>query len=116
MTRFHYSVTATLPDEPTAARFIDWLANGHIADVVEAGAERGCVVRLDPTDDAPIRVEARYEFASRAAYEAYSRPGLRSPSAPRASQSSGMPASPSSGAPGKSLPPFPNPDLLSCQA
>ena len=72
MTCFHYSVTATLPDEPTAARFIDWLADGHIADVVEAGAERGCVVRLDPTDEAPIRVEARYEFASRAAYEAYS--------------------------------------------
>jgi hypothetical protein len=71
MAEFYYSVTATLPDEPTAQRFIDWLAHGHIADVVKAGARSGRAIRLDPGGDAAIRVETQYVFASRAAYEAY---------------------------------------------
>ena len=70
MERFFYSVTATLPDEPTAARFLAWFAEGHIDDVIKGGAESGQAIRLDSSDDG-IRVEARYLFADRAAYEAY---------------------------------------------
>lgn len=71
MSEFHYSVTATLPDEATAGRFIAWLAEGHIADVVRAGALRGRLIRLDADERGAIRVEAQYAFADRRTYVAY---------------------------------------------
>ena len=70
MKPFHYSVTATLPDTATADRFGEWLAGGHIADVIEGGAESGRMIRLDD-EDGRIRIETQYVFASRASYEAY---------------------------------------------
>lgn len=65
-----YTVTATLPDEPTADEFIGWLRDGHVADVVRAGALSGHVVRIDDPP-APIRVEARYVFSDRDALDRY---------------------------------------------
>ena len=70
MTGFHYSVTATLPDEATAERFMAWLVEGHIADVVEGGARSGHAIRLD-SESGEIRIESRYLFPSREAYDAY---------------------------------------------
>jgi hypothetical protein len=70
MGRFSYSVTATLPDRETADRFLAWLADGHIEDVIRGGAISGHAVRLDDSGGR-IRIEARYLFESRDAYEAY---------------------------------------------
>lgn len=80
-----YSVTASLPDEPTAQAYIGWLGNGHVEAVLKCGASRGWVVRVlpdDPTPRAtqPVRVRSSYLFPSRDAYETYVRehaPALR---------------------------------------
>lgn len=73
-----YTVTATLPDDPTAREYADWL-HEHVAKVVAAGAQDGAIVRIQepPT---PIRVETRYTFADRQALDRYLHlhaPGLR---------------------------------------
>lgn len=70
--RICYQVTATLPDEPTAASYIQWLQGGHVQAVIDGGADRGVVVRLDQDSlgDAP-RVQTVYEFPTRAAYDRY---------------------------------------------
>ncbi len=74
-----YTVAAILPDEPTAGEYVEWLKDGHIDQVVEAGAHAAMVVRVtDPAS--PIRVESRYVFSNRDLFEAYVRqhaPGLR---------------------------------------
>ena len=71
-----YTVTAECPDEATAADFLAWLTNGHLADVIRVGnAEAAQAIRLDPlpgeAPGSPIRIESRYIFPSRAAFEAF---------------------------------------------
>ncbi|MFG0257487.1 MAG: DUF4286 family protein [Phycisphaerales bacterium JB043] len=68
MARLHYEVTATLPDEETATRFIRWLLDGHLDDVIRGGAISAEAIRLDGEE---YRVLSRYTFESRAAFNAY---------------------------------------------
>ncbi len=63
-----YAVIATLPDEPTRARYINWLLQGHIQQVCAGGATAASVIRLDGQ---PLRVMARYTFPTRDALERY---------------------------------------------
>ncbi|MEO1365936.1 MAG: DUF4286 family protein [Acidobacteriota bacterium] len=65
-----YTVSCTFTDPDVARRWMDWLRNGHLADVVDAGAESAYAVHLDGR---PVRCEARFTFASRADYDAYQR-------------------------------------------
>ncbi|MEM1178525.1 MAG: DUF4286 family protein [Acidobacteriota bacterium] len=65
-----YTVSCTFTDADVATRWLDWLKNGHLADVIKGGAESAVAVRLDGT---PVRCEARYTFPSRRAFEAYER-------------------------------------------
>lgn len=79
MGRIAYTVTAELPDAAVRDRYLSWLAEGHVRQVVEAGAESGKVVRIDEPAE-PLRVQTRYEFASRADLDRYLRdhaPALR---------------------------------------
>ncbi len=73
--QFLYSVRSRFTNAATRAEFIAWLAGGHLADVVKAGALDAELVELEPERDAPVDapgdVESRYHFASREAYEAY---------------------------------------------
>ncbi|MFA6044983.1 MAG: DUF4286 family protein [Phycisphaerales bacterium] len=70
MSRLSYVVTATLPDESLALEYQQWLLGGHIQQVVAGGATHAEVVRiLEPA--APLRVQARYGFPSRAALDRY---------------------------------------------
>jgi hypothetical protein len=72
LTQIVYSVTATLPDDETARRYLAWLADGHAAEVVAAGALSAQIIRFtDPSS--PIRVETRYTFSSSAALSQYVR-------------------------------------------
>lgn len=74
-----YTVTATLPDEATAAEYERWLCGGHIQAVIAGGATEACVTRLlDPRTT--IDVEARYLFPNRDVFDQYVAkvaPGLR---------------------------------------
>lgn len=63
-----YTVTCALPSEAECARYLAWLEDDHLNDVVRGGALSGEAVRLD--GDA-IVVETRYRFASREAFAAY---------------------------------------------
>ena len=65
-----YTVSCQFTDPEVATRWLAWLENGHLADVVAAGAESAYGVRLDGD---PVRCEARYTFATREAFEAYER-------------------------------------------
>lgn len=67
-----YTVRAALPDERTAARYLDWLVREHLSDLLAAGATRAEAVLLDEPDGQGRRLcESRYEFPSRSAYERY---------------------------------------------
>jgi hypothetical protein len=77
--QFLYSVRSHFTNAATRAEFIGWLAGGHLADLVKAGALDAELVELEPErdgsgdapGDVPGDVESRYHFASREAYEAY---------------------------------------------
>jgi hypothetical protein len=85
-----YTVVATLPDERTLAEYTAWLLAGHIQAVLRGGATSAEVIGPDPAalaeGGAPIRVESRYIFPTRAAFEAYEAvhaPALRADGAAR---------------------------------
>lgn len=65
-----YTVSCSFTDPAVAGRWMDWLRDGHLADVVAAGAESAYAVKLDGD---PVRCEARYTFADRAAFDRYER-------------------------------------------
>jgi hypothetical protein len=65
-----YAVTATLPDQPTADRYLAWLTGGHIQTILASGADLARVVRpVDPPG--PLRIRSEYTFPSLNAYETY---------------------------------------------
>ena len=67
-----YTVTATLPDEHTLRRYIDWLQSGHTADVLAAGAATASIIHLDADPgEPPHRVQTSYTFPDRAAFNVY---------------------------------------------
>ncbi|HJL15965.1 MAG TPA: DUF4286 family protein [Sandaracinaceae bacterium LLY-WYZ-13_1] len=67
-----YTVVAELPSAQVAREFLDWLADDHLREVVDAGALEGEAVLLERDgEDAPHVVECRYRFADRAAFDAY---------------------------------------------
>lgn len=66
--RILYTVTATLPDEATAGEYITWLEDGHVDQVVTAGAHSGMIVRLEGQ---PIRVRTQYVFSTRETFDRY---------------------------------------------
>ena len=76
-----YTVTATLPDEPSRQRYLGWILGGHAQAVVRGGALNARVLRLDTVPgETGVRAEVRYEFATREELECYLRevaPALR---------------------------------------
>lgn len=65
---FRYTVTLTFTQADTARQWIEWMRSEHVAQVIEAGAQRAEVIMLDGDR---ARCEARYDFASRAAFDQY---------------------------------------------
>jgi len=75
---FRYVVSCTFTDPSVAERWLAWLRDQHLQDVVDAGARSARVVRLDGE---PLTLEAHYAFDDRQAFAAYERdhaPRLRS--------------------------------------
>lgn len=77
MSAIAYTVTAILPDASWAERYVAWLEDGHIDQVIKGGAHSAMIVRLDadppvPGDPATARrVEVRYIFSTREMYDRY---------------------------------------------
>ena len=82
VTAFRYAVLSKSDDETVRDAYLSWLEDGHLAEVVKAGALSGEILRHDD----PLVVEAVYWFASRAAFADYERdhaPRLRAESRER---------------------------------
>lgn len=67
---FRYVVSCSFTDPDVARRWLSWLQDAHLQDVVDAGALSAEVVRLDGQ---PLTLEAHYRFASRDAFAVYER-------------------------------------------
>jgi hypothetical protein len=63
-----YTVAVTFQDPAVADEWLRWLAEGHIARVLNAGAIDAEVIELD---GATRSFEVRYHFPSREAFERY---------------------------------------------
>lgn len=68
---FAYTVTADFDALPVATEWVAWLQEGHLQDVLDAGALEATLVRVEPTPEAPLRFEARYLFADAQAFARY---------------------------------------------
>lgn len=75
MSSILYVVSVTLPDEATAREYVAWLEDGHVDEVVAAGAHSGMIVRLDTAPGERPVVETHYVFGTRALFERYEREG-----------------------------------------
>lgn len=83
MSEIAYTVSCTFADAAVAERWLAWLKDKHLADVLAGGATHATVVQYteqleDP--QAAVHLEVRYRFASREAFEVYERehaPALR---------------------------------------
>lgn len=65
-----YTVGVTLPDQATADRWLAWLRDGHIADVLGGGATAAQVCQLA---GGGFNYEVVYRFPSPEAFAAYER-------------------------------------------
>ncbi len=67
---FRYTVTAEFDQDSTASAWLRWLRDGHVQEVIEAGARSAEIVRLDAVT---TTFEVRYVFSDREAFTAYQR-------------------------------------------
>jgi hypothetical protein len=70
MIRYTVRCTVAKGAPPVAEEWLAWLRDGHIAEVLDGGAQAAEIVRLD---EDPAVYEIRYVFASRATLERYLR-------------------------------------------
>jgi hypothetical protein len=90
MSEIKYVVAVTFADPVRVEPWLDWLRQGHIAEVLNGGATQAEIVVLD----SPAHTyEVHYRFPSRAAFESYERdhaPRLRAEDLSRFPTSHGM--------------------------
>lgn len=63
-----YTVCAKFSDPQIAQEWIDWLTDGHCAEVIACGALNAEIVVLDRE---ALSYEVRYDFPDRATFESY---------------------------------------------
>lgn len=68
MPAFVYRVRCTFTDPEVAGRWLRWLHDEHLQDVLDAGASTAEVVRIDAEQ---VVLEVVYRFADRAAFARY---------------------------------------------
>ncbi|MBY0308057.1 MAG: DUF4286 family protein [Phycisphaerales bacterium] len=66
-----YTVTACFGRPEVLPAYVEWLAEGHVAQVRRGGALSGQVVVVDQKLGEPPSVEVRYLFPDRAALDRY---------------------------------------------
>ena len=65
---FRYTVSAEFTNDALATEWLRWLRDGHIDEVLAAGAVRAEIVRLD---NPVIAFEIRYVFPDRKTFQHY---------------------------------------------
>jgi hypothetical protein len=72
MPRIAYTVRASFTDPKVAERFLTWMTDEHLRDLLDAGAESAVAVKMDVESVGPAPVvECRYVFPDRKAYMTY---------------------------------------------
>lgn len=66
-----YTVHAEFDSLDVASEWVRWLQDGHLAEVLQGGATRAAVVRLEPVEGHQLRFEARYRFPSMQVFQRY---------------------------------------------
>ncbi len=66
-----YTVIAEFEEPAVAAEWVAWLRDGHLADVLAAGAADAEVVAIEGETETPVAFEVRYRFADRASLDRY---------------------------------------------
>jgi hypothetical protein len=92
MSAIAYTVIATLPDAATRDEYVAWLEDGHLDAVIKGGAHSAMIVVVEEPA-APLRVETRYIFQTRAVFDHYVAqvaPALRADGARRFPPSRGV--------------------------
>jgi hypothetical protein len=90
MARVAYTVAVTFADRKMAKEWLSWLADGHIAKVLAAGASDAEVVFLENDG---LSFEIRYHFPSRGTFAAYQKemgPRLRAEGLARFPEANGV--------------------------
>jgi len=63
-----YTVRCEFTDDAVSQRWVDWLRDEHIQDVIDAGASSGEIIRIDGDQ---IVYEVRYGFPDRSIFDSY---------------------------------------------
>lgn len=71
VSRLAYTVIAETQSKASADTFSEWLTDGHIDDVIRAGAASATLVRIENEAPATYRFEVRYLFDSPEAFSDY---------------------------------------------
>ena len=66
--KISYTVTVTFSDRTLVEHWLDWLKNGHVADVLAGGASDAEIIELEGSS---LSYEVRYHFPSREAFANY---------------------------------------------
>lgn len=85
-----YTVHVEFTDAAVCEEYVQWLTHGHLQQVIDGGAERATLIRIDAS-----HLEVRYRFASPEAFAAYEQGAaiaLRADSAARFPASRGVTA------------------------
>ncbi len=71
MTRICYMVVATLPSDEARDRYVSWLEDGHVDQVIAGGAHTAMIVKLEPDPAGRPRVMTQYIFSTRELFDRY---------------------------------------------
>lgn len=73
MTQIAYTVFCTIRYKTMEQDWLDWMQNGHIAEVIQCGASGAELIRHDPETEgqSSMTYEIRYKFDSRGKFEEY---------------------------------------------
>lgn len=66
---FSYTVRCTFQNPVVAEKWLEWLAEEHVADVLKAGAMSAEIFQMD----GGLIFEIRYQFETRSHFDAYER-------------------------------------------
>lgn len=72
MPRIAYTVKCQIRNPDLAEKWLEWMKNEHIADVLAAGANDAELIKLESLIDPSVSCfEVRYHFENKDAYDAY---------------------------------------------
>ncbi len=70
-TKIRYTVMATIANKDVVPEYIQWLQNGHVQALVDAGALSAEISQVDTAEGDDFKVESTFIFPSREVLQSY---------------------------------------------